>query len=284
MDILTTLDWERLRAELTSTLATWGPRVIGALLVIVAGWFIARWLRKTIRRVSERATIDATLVPFLAALSYYGTLTLTLLAAIRLIGVDTTSLIAVLGAAGLAIALAFQGTLSNFAAGIMILLFRPFRVGDVVEIGGDNGTIHEVSLFSTRLNTADNVRIIVPNSKVWGERIKNFTANPTRRIDLVVGVSYDDDLDAVRELLLGIVTGDSRVHADPAPVVEVLELADSSVNLVVRPWCIREDYWPLRFELVRRIKVEREAAGFSIPYPQRDLHVKGPVPDLKRVS
>jgi small conductance mechanosensitive channel len=284
MDSLFTLDWERLRSELTSTLATWGPRVVGALLVFIAGWFIARSLRKTIRRVLARTALDATLVPFLAALVYYGTLTMTLLAAIRLVGVDTTSLIAVLGAAGLAIALAFQGTLSNFAAGIMILLFRPFRVGDVVEIGGDTGAVDEVSLFSTRLNTADNVRIIVPNSKVWGERIKNFTANPTRRIDLVVGVSYDDDVAAVRELLLGIITSEERVLKDPEPVVEVLELADSSVNFAVRPWCTREDYWPLRFDLMRRIKVEVEAAGFSIPFPQRDLHFKGEMPELRRVS
>lgn len=269
------LDWEVFRTQITTILATWGPRLVAAVAVVLTGWFLARWLRRGLRRGLARANVDPTLLPFVATLAYYAAITMTLLAAVKLIGIDTTSVIAVVGAAGLAIALAFQSTLSNFAAGVMILVFRPFRFGDVVEIGGDTGTVDEVSLFSTRMNTADNVRIIVPNSKVWGDRIKNFTANDTRRLDLVVGISYNDDLAAARDLLHSILASEERVLQTPAPVVEVLELADSSVNLGVRPWCSREHYWPLRFDLMRRIKLELESGGFSIPYPQRDLHVHG---------
>lgn len=268
------IDPATLKTQLTTVLATWGPRVLGAFGVLLAGWFLAKWMRRGLRRLLERVNVDPTLRPFVAALAYYTTLTFTVLAAIRLVGVDTTSFVTIVGAAGLAVALAFQGTLSNFAAGVMILLFRPFRVGDVVEIGGDNGSVAEVSIFSTRIDTVDNVRIIVPNSKVWGERIKNFSANPTRRVDLVVGVAYEDDVQAVKATLEAILASDPRVLEEPAPVVDVLELANSSVNFAVRPWCRKEDYLALRFELLRRIKVEVEAAGFKIPYPQTDLHIR----------
>jgi small conductance mechanosensitive channel len=272
------LDPATLKTQLTTVLATWGPRVLGAIGVLLVGYFFAKWLRRGLRRLLERVNVDPTLRPFVAALTYYAILTFTILAAIRLVGVDTTSFVTIVGAVGLAVALAFQGTLSNFAAGVMILLFRPFRVGDVVEIGGDNGSVTEVSIFSTRIDTPDNVRIIVPNSKVWGERIKNFSANATRRIDLVVGVSYEDDLQAVKATLEAILASDPRVLEEPAAVVDVLELASSSVNFAVRPWCRREDFLELRFELLRRIKLEIEAAGFTIPYPQTDLHVRRPRP------
>lgn len=268
------LDYDVLRTQLTELVAAWGPRLLGAITVLVVGCFVAAWMRGGVKRVLGRTQVDETLRPFVAALTFYTALTFFVLAAVRMVGVDTTSFIAVLGAVGLAVALAFQGTLSNFAAGVMILMFRPFRIGDFVEIGGDAGAVDEVSIFTTRLNTADNVRIIMPNSKVWGERIKNYTANPTRRLDLVVGVSYDDDPLAVKALIESILASDERVLAEPEAVVEVLALADSSVNFAVRPWVAREEYWALHFALLRRFKVELEAAGFSIPFPQRSLHLE----------
>jgi small conductance mechanosensitive channel len=195
------------------------------------------------------------------------------IAVLSLFGIETTSLIAVLGAAGLAVGLALQGTLSNFASGVMLLLFRPFKVGDYVEIAGEGGSVQEIGIFSTQLHTPDNVKIAIPNSAVYGQTIKNYSANDTRRNDLVIGISYDDDIARAVETIQRILAADSRVLEDPEPVVAVADLADSSVNLVVRPWCAGSDYWPLRFDLTRQIKEELEAAGCSIPYPQRDVHL-----------
>jgi small conductance mechanosensitive channel len=189
------------------------------------------------------------------------------------LGISTASFVAVLGAAGLAIALAFQGTFSNFAAGIMLLTFRPFGVGDYVEVGGSAGTVKEVGIFSCILNTPDNVEIRVPNSGIFGSTIKNFSANETRRIDLVMGVGYDDDLGVAARAIMDTIAADPRVLAEPAPVVAVNELADSSVNFVVRPWVKGEDYWTTRWDLTRALKENLEAAGCSIPYPQQDVHM-----------
>jgi small conductance mechanosensitive channel len=166
-----------------------------------------------------------------------------------------------------------QGTLSNFSSGVMLLLFRPFRVGDYVDAAGVAGTVFEIGLFETTLNTPDNVRIIVPNSSVYGATIKNFSTNDTRRNDIVLGISYNDDISRAIEVVNSVLSKDSRVLADPEPTVAVSELADSSVNLVVRPWCLKEDYWALRYDLVRRFKEELEQSGCSIPYPQQDVHV-----------
>jgi small conductance mechanosensitive channel len=221
----------------------------------------------------EKANADTTLVPFFASLAYYLVLAVVVIAVLNLFGVQTTSLIAVLGAAGLAVGLALQGTLSNFAAGVMLLVFRPFRPGDYVDIAGTAGSVAEISLFTVSLNTPDNVRIIVPNSSVYGQTIRNYATNDTRRNDLVIGISYDDDIGKAIATLENILSEDSRVLKDPAPVVATSELGESSVDLVVRPWCNKGDYWPLRFDLTRRIKEGLEAAGCSIPFPQRDLHL-----------
>jgi small conductance mechanosensitive channel len=225
------------------------------------------------RRGLERANVDAVLVPFLANGVYYLALVVVVIAVLSLFGIETTSLIAVLGAAGLAVGLALQGTLSNFAAGVMLLIFRPFKVGDYVEAAGTGGSVQEVGIFSTVLHTPDNVKITIPNSAVYGDTIKNYSANDTRRNDLVMGISYGDDIARAIETIEKVLAGDSRVLEDPAPVVAVGELADSSVNLVVRPWCARGDYWALRFDLTRKLKEELEAAGCSIPYPQHDVHI-----------
>ena len=256
-----------------SMVTTWGLRVVGAVAVLLIGRGVARWLRSAVRKTIERREADPTLVPFISALVYWLVLLLVVVAVLGLFGIPTASFVAVLGAAGLAVGLALQGTLSSFAGGVMLLVFRPFKAGDVVEVAGSLGTVQEVGIFATVLHTPDNVRIVIPNSAVFGQVIRNFTANDRRRIDLVVGVGYDDDLERAGETIDRVIRSDDRVLDDPAPVVAVSEMADSSVNFVVRPWCRTEDYWDVRWDLTRRLKEELEADGFSIPYPQRDVHV-----------
>ena len=254
-------------------MSTWGLQVVGAIVLLILGRWVAGVLHRSARRGLERSKLDASLIPFLASIVYYLTLAVVLIAVLNLFGIETTSLIAVLGAAGLAIGLAMQGTLSNIAAGVMLLIFRPVRPGDYVEVAGVAGTAHEIGLFATTLDTPDNVRITVPNSGVFGETIKNYSTNDNRRNDLVMGIAYSDDIGRAIEVIQGVLNGDSRVLKDPAAVVAVGALGDSSVDLLVRPWCRKEDYWTLRFDLTRRCKEELEGAGLSIPFPQRDLHV-----------
>ena len=203
----------------------------------------------------------------------YLIIAVTVIAVLGRFGVETTSLIAVFGAAGLAIGLALQGTLSNVAAGVMLLLFRPFKIGDFVEVAGISGTVKGITLFVTEMATGDNVHIIVPNADVWGTAVKNYSFHPTRRIDLSIGVGYDDNLGKAKDAILAAITADERSHQDPAPVVEVAELADSSVNFVVRIWCNSGDYWALRWDLLRGIKEKLDQEGLSIPYPQTDVHL-----------
>jgi small conductance mechanosensitive channel len=267
------IDVEQFGQPLVELISQWGLKVLGALALLLVGRVACGWLRRTTRRGLERTSVDDELVPFISSIVYYLALTALLLAVLSLFGIQTTSLIAVLGAASLAVGLALQGTLSNFAAGTMLLLFRPFRIGDWVEVAGSAGSVREIGLFSTVLNTGDNVRITLPNASVYGNVIKNYSANETRRIDLLVGVSYGDDLAQATEAVRKVLADEPRVLEDPAPTVAVAELGDSSVNLVVRPWCATGDYWPLRFEITRRVKESLEAAGCSIPFPQRDVHV-----------
>ena len=258
---------------LTEMISTWGLKGIGAVAVLILGMVVAKTIRGAVRRGLERTKLDPTLIPFLSGMVYYLIVAFVVTAVLGLFGIQTTSLIAVLGAAGLAVGLALQGTLSNFSAGVMLLIFRPFRAGDFVEAAGVAGAVQEVGIFSTTLATPDNVRIIVPNSSVYGQTIKNYAANPTRRNDMVFGISYGDDIGRAIETIARILAADTRVLEEPAPLVAVSELADSSVNLVVRPWCKKEDYWALRFDLNRALKEELEKAGCSIPFPQRDVHL-----------
>ena len=260
---------------LMTLVTTWGLQVIGAIGVLIVGRILCGWVRRAVRRALERAGVDASLVPFVSNLAYYAALAVVVIAVLNLFGIQTASIIAVLGAAGLAVGLALQGTLSNFSAGVMLLVFRPFKIGDFVEVAGAAGVIQEIGIFSTILHTADNVRIIVPNSGIYGGTVKNYSANETRRNDLVMGISYDDDIGKAVSAIQAVLASEPRVLDDPEPVVAVAELADSSVNLVVRPWCASADYWPLRFDLTRKLKEELEAAGCSIPYPQHDVHLNG---------
>ncbi len=265
LDTLTTL--------LLTNVATWAPKVAGAFVVLAVGWIFANWAKSFTVRAMGRTHVDPLLVPYVAGVVHVGLIAMIALAAANTLGVSTTSFVTVLGAAGLAIALAFQGTFSNFAAGIMLLTFRPFRVGDYVEVGGHGGSVKEVGIFSCMLATPDNVQIRVPNSSIFGETIKNYSANDTRRIDLVIGVGYDDDLGVAVRTCTDVVTADARVLPEPQPVVAVSELGDSSVNLVVRPWVNSPDYWSTRWDLTRALKENLEAVGCSIPFPQRDVHM-----------
>ncbi len=264
---------EEVTAVSVELLTQWGLKVVGAIALLIIGRMVAGLLRKLTRRAMTKAEVDATLIPFLSSMVYYLAIAVVLIAVLGLFGIQTTSLIAILGAAGLAVGLALQGTLSHFASGIMLLIFRPFRVGDVVEVGGTLGTVQEIGIFTTTLTSPDNIKITVPNSQVYGTTIKNMNGYETRRVDMVMGVSYDDDLGLAMETMRRVIQEDDRVLADPTPQIAVAELGDSSVNFVVRPWCKAEDYFGVKFDLTRRFKEELEAAGCSIPFPQRDVHL-----------
>lgn len=251
------------------------PHVIGGIVILVVGWLLAgvaaRWARSGLMRVER---VDPTLRNFLVSLLRYAILIFTGLAVLNAFGVQTASLIALFGAAGLAIGLALQGTLSNVAAGTMLLLLRPFKVGDYIDAGAAAGTVVELGLFTTELATFDNVQVIVPNTALWGATLKNYSCYPTRRQDLKLGIGYRDDLEPALEAIRQVLTSDPRVHAEPAPEVLVNELADSSVNLIARFWCAAADYWPLRFDLTKRFKQTCDASGITIPFPQRDVHIR----------
>lgn len=265
--------------EVQALVATYGLSVIGAIAVLIVGWILAGWASRAVNRgLSKIEKVDTTLRGFLASLTRYIVLIFTIVAVLNRFGVQTTSIIAVLGAASLAIGLALQGTLSNVAAGVMLLFFRPFKVGDYVEAGGLAGTVKAITLFVTELSTPDNVQILAPNSQVWGSAIKNYSFHETRRLDLLLGISYEDDVDKAIGLVEAMARADDRVLDDPAPMVVVGELADSSVNLVIRLWCKSADYWPLKFDMTKALKQRMDAEGISIPYPQRTLHVVGSAP------
>jgi small conductance mechanosensitive channel len=254
-------------------LTQYATQAAGGIIVLIVGFMAAKMIRGGVRKAMEKRGVDSTLIPFTCKLVYYLILAFVLLAVLGIFGVEVTSIIAVLGAAAFAVGLALQGTLSNFAAGVMLLIFRPFKVGDVVDTGGVVGSVVEIGIFATLLNSPDNIRIIIPNSSVWGSTIKNITFHDTRRNDMVVGVSYSDDLGEAMDVINGVLNADPRILQDPVPTVAVSEMADSSVNIVVRPWCKKGDYWPLRFDLTRKLKEELEAAGCSIPFPQRDIYI-----------
>jgi small conductance mechanosensitive channel len=250
----------------------WGQRIIIALLIFVVGRWIARWVASTCRRIMNTRDMDVTLVTFLGNLVYAILLTAVVIGALDSLGLPVTSLVAVLGAAGLAIGLALKDSLGNFAAGVMLVMFRPFTRGDFVEVAGTSGKVDEVRIFSTILTTPDNKLVIIPNGQVAADTITNYTALDKRRVDLVFGVGYDDDLKVARSVLERICRDHPLVLDDPETNIFVANLGDSSVDFNVRPWCKTDDYWAVYGDLLEAGKVELEAAGCSIPYPQRDVH------------
>ncbi len=252
---------------------TYGWKFIAALLIFIIGKWLSRKITNIFIKLLESRKVDETLVRFLEGIVYYALLVSVLIAAAGQLGIKTTSFLAILGAASLAIGLALKDSLANFSSGVMLILFRPFRVGDFVVIGGEAGTVEQISIFSTILNTGDNQRKIIPNGSISNSTITNVTANSTRRVDLVIGIGYDDDIRKAKETLEEIVAAEELVLSDPAPLVAVSELADSSVNLVVRPWVKTEDYWSVYFQLTEKIKLTFDEKNISFPYPQQDVHM-----------
>lgn len=256
-----------------SYIVTYGIKIALAAAIFIIGKWAAKKAVSILKNIMTKNKVDPMLVGFVGNIAYALTLTFVVIAALSQLGVETTSLAAILAAAGLAVGLALQGSLSNFAAGVMIIAFRPFKIGDFVEAGGVDGVVEEISIFTTKLKTGDNKLVIVPNGSVTDGAITNYSAKPQRRIDLVIGVGYDDDLKAVKKTLEKVVAANKAVLKDPATTIAVAELGDSCVNLVVRPWVKSADYWPTRFALIEDIKTTLDKEGFSIPYPQRDLHI-----------
>lgn len=263
--------------ELLNTIVIpWGIKIIIALAIFYVGRVVVGIIVRVIGKIMRRQEVDEMLVRFVLSIVRWLLLLFVIIAALSQLGIDTTSLIALLGAAGLAIGLSLQSSLSNFASGVMIIVFRPFKKGDFVEAGGATGVIDNITIFTTTMTTPDNKEVIIPNGSVMGGNITNYSARPTRRVDMVFGISYDDDIRQAKQLLEEIIAADDRVLADPAPVIVVGELADSSVNFLVRPWVNAADYWGVYWDTTETVKLKFDAAGLSIPYPQMDLHIDKP--------
>ncbi len=251
----------------------WGVKVIAAIAIFIIGRWIAKLVRRAVSRVMEKADVEPIITGFVSSIAYIALLAFVVVAALGPLGIQTTSFIAILGAAGLAIGLALQGSLANFAAGFLLIIFRPFKVGDFIEGAGVAGVVREIQVFTTTLKTPDNKTIIIPNSKLSGDNIINYSAEATRRVDMTVGVAYNADLAKVKDVLNGIISKDGRILADPAPQVAVAELADSSVNFVVRVWTNTGDFWGVKCDTTEAIKNRFDAEGIGIPFPQRDIHI-----------
>jgi small conductance mechanosensitive channel len=250
-----------------------GIKVVTALAIYFVGKFIVRIVVKALASVMQKQEVDKTLESFICNLVRTVLMVVVIIAAIGAVGIQTTSFIAIFGAAGLAVGLALQGSLSNFASGVLIVLFRPYKVGDWIEAAGISGAVEQVQILTTILKTGDNKQIIVPNSQIMDSIITNYSANDTRRVDMVVGVSYDDDIDKVRKTLEELIAADARILPEPAPTITVSALADSSVNFNVRPWVNSADYWGVMFDMTEAIKKRFDKDGISFPFPQQDVHL-----------
>jgi small conductance mechanosensitive channel len=258
---------------IVDAIANYGIKVLFAIIILVAGLWLAKKLRGLFKAALEKRAVDATLVGFFSSMLYGALVVFVVIAAVDKLGVQTTSFVAVIGAAGLAVGLALQGSLSNFASGVLLILFKPFVAGNFVKVGGEFGTVIQVGILQTELKSPDNIKIIMPNSQVMSGAITNFSAHDTRRVDMVIGVSYSDDLSKVMEVLQDMVAKDERVLQEPAPFIAVGELADSSINFLVRPWTKSADFWQFKCDFQKAVKERFDAEGISIPFPQRDLHV-----------
>jgi len=263
----------RINQQYIDLAITWGIKILGAIAIFIIGKWLAKVVTNLIKKALEKSKVDVTLVKFLGDLSYFGLLILVIIAALGTLGVDTTSFAAIVAAAGLAVGFALQQNVSNFGAGVVILFLRPFKIGDFVEIAGTAGVVDAIGIFNTTLKTGDNRIIIIPNSNIIGNNIVNYSREAIRRIDLVIGVGYEDDLKLVKQTLQEIVNSNEKILKDPAPAIALAELADSSVNFNVRPWVKSEDYWSVRSELLEKIKLTFDEKGINIPYPQMDIHL-----------
>lgn len=270
------MSWESIKASIGEDGFDLVKNVVIAAAIFYVGKYVAGILKRILESMMRRTKLDETLLQFLGNLAYAAMIAFIVIAALDRLGVDTTSLAAVIAAAGLAVGLALQGSLSNFASGVLLILFRPFKVGDFIEAGGTAGIVEEIQIFSTLMKTPDNRLIVVPNGQITAGTITNNSANPTRRIDITAQCGYDDDLSKVKEFLWELIRQDERILDDPEPWVGVTELAASGVNLVMRPWVKSEDFWQTKCDLIEKIKLGFDERGFSIPYPTQDVHVHQP--------
>ncbi len=261
--------WE----NLLTVFVKYGKNLLIAAAILIVGRLIAKKLKTLLAQAMEKSKTDPMLISFITSMAYVLVMVFLVITALGVLGIPTASFVVVLGSAGLAIGLALQGALANFAAGVLMLIFKPFKVGDVIEGAGVLGVVDHVEIFNTVLRTPDNRSIIVPNAKMLGDNLINYTVTGTRRVDLVAGVGYSDDLSKVRTVLDGILKSDDRILPDPEPKIGVVELADSSVNFAVRPWVKTEDYWDVYFDITEQIKLRFDEEGINIPFPQRDVHV-----------
>ena len=266
-------DVSQLWGQVEGIATDWGIKVIAALAIFIIGRWVAKGIRRGVRRMMEKGGADPIIIGFVGSIAYIAMLAFVIVAALGQLGIQTTSFIAILGAAGLAIGLALQGSLANFAAGFLMIIFRPFKVGDFIEAAGVAGVVKDMQIFTTTMKTGDNKTIIIPNAKISGDNIINYSAEENRRVDMTVGVAYDADLSKVRDVLNDIISKDGRILSEPAPLVVVGELADSSVNFIVRVWTKSGDYWGVMFDANETIKNRFDEAGIGIPFPQRDIHI-----------
>lgn len=256
------------------TMVPFALNVIGAIIILIFGFLVSKWTYKRVYNAAKnKAQIDDTVAPLLAKMARIGILALTIVIVLGNFGVETASLVAVLGVAGLAIGLALQGALSNVASGLMLLTFHPFKVGDFVGFGSTTGIVEEIGIFVTELRTLDNIAVVVPNSEVWGGAITNYTKKETRRVDMVFGIHYDDDIDKAFKIIDEVLKEDDRVLKDPEPLIAVADLGDSSVDIMVRPWTTTDDWWQFKLDTTKKIKQRFDQENITIPFPQRDVHM-----------
>jgi small conductance mechanosensitive channel len=264
---------EKITDQLIVFATTYGLKIVGAILILIFGRFFAGVARKMVRRIAIKSNLDDSIVSFLSSLTFFLVIAFAVIAALAKFGMQTASFVAVLGAAGFAVGFALQGSLSNFAAGVMILIFRPFKIGDLIEAAGILGIVQDIHLFNTILATLDNVKIILPNGKIYGDVIKNISGYDTRRLDLEFGIGYSSSIQKAYDVISNIIKEDARILPEPKTQIAVSELADSSVNFVVRPWVKQEDYWDVKFGLNRQVKEAFDSQGIEIPFPQRVVHM-----------
>lgn len=252
----------------------YGLNIISAIIILIVGWMVANWVKKKInQKGAESEKLDDTLTRVFAQTAKVAIMVFVMIAVLSQFGVQTASLIAVLGALGLAVGLAWDGVLADFAAGIMILVLRPFKVGDTIDFDSASGVVDEIGITVTKMHTFDNLDMTVPNSEIWGNVIINKSVNDIRRVDMTIGFGYDDDIDAAYRVIKEVLAGDDRILDDPAPQIAISELGGSSVNMIVRPWTAKENYWPLKFDLTERIKRRFDEEGINFPYPSHDVYM-----------
>ena len=264
---------DKILETITVWFTTYSIKIVAAILIFIIGKWLCRRITNLLTKIMEKNNIDSTLVKFLGSIVYYTLFIVVMIAVAGQLGINTTSFLTIIGAAGLAIGLALKDSLSNFASGVMLIMFRPIRIGDFVDVGGVTGTVQSIDIFNTTIHSPDNQKHIVPNARITSDVITNVTANDTRRVDLVIGIGYDDDIARAKGILEAIIKKEERILENPATNIAVSELGDSSVNFVVRPWVKTSDYWDVYFALTEEIKVTFDKEGISIPYPQQDVHL-----------